>query len=223
MCWDTFGQTALISHSLVVRVADICNKSPARHILSLFWLLYLSNEVPNAIAYTLAYDGCIWRILHMTDQFSWSQWVRHIQVHLYLSAFKCITKCSNVHNLGLVELYLLGCRQANQIFKLLKGSLVYRFDFVWYLYLCYHWLIETYWTARMQSLTIRYKPQLDIHWNYLFSTCSWGLKPWHMIARLPVWTTRMQSWCSSTKVKSSNSWPDVWANCMPDRKPSAWA
>ena len=28
---------------------------------------------------------CIWRILHMTDQFSWSHWVRHIQVHLYLS------------------------------------------------------------------------------------------------------------------------------------------
>ena len=26
---------------------------------------------------------CIWRILHMTDQFSWSHWVRHIQVHLY--------------------------------------------------------------------------------------------------------------------------------------------
>ena len=27
---------------------------------------------------------CIWRILHMTDQFFWSHWVRHIQVHLYL-------------------------------------------------------------------------------------------------------------------------------------------
>ena len=26
---------------------------------------------------------CIWQILHMTDQFSWSHWVRHIQVHLY--------------------------------------------------------------------------------------------------------------------------------------------
>ena len=26
---------------------------------------------------------CIWRILHMTDQFSWSHWVCHIQVHLY--------------------------------------------------------------------------------------------------------------------------------------------
>ena len=26
---------------------------------------------------------CIRRILHMTDQFPWSQWVRHIQVHLY--------------------------------------------------------------------------------------------------------------------------------------------
>ena len=26
---------------------------------------------------------CIWRILHMTDQFSWSHWVHHIQVHLY--------------------------------------------------------------------------------------------------------------------------------------------
>ena len=25
----------------------------------------------------------IWRILHMTDQFSWSNWVCHIQVHLY--------------------------------------------------------------------------------------------------------------------------------------------
>ena len=25
---------------------------------------------------------CIWRILHMTDQFSWSHWGRHIQVHL---------------------------------------------------------------------------------------------------------------------------------------------
>ena len=28
---------------------------------------------------------CIRRILHMTDQFSWSHWVRHIQVHLYLA------------------------------------------------------------------------------------------------------------------------------------------
>ena len=28
---------------------------------------------------------CIRRILHMTDQFSWSHWVRHIQVHLYIS------------------------------------------------------------------------------------------------------------------------------------------
>ena len=27
---------------------------------------------------------CIRQILHMTDQFSWSHWVRHIQVHLYL-------------------------------------------------------------------------------------------------------------------------------------------
>ena len=66
------GQTALSSHHLVVRVADkyMYNKSPARHILSLFWLLYLSIEVPNAIAYTPAYDGlsptyaydgfCIW-------------------------------------------------------------------------------------------------------------------------------------------------------------------
>ena len=26
---------------------------------------------------------CIRQILHMTDQFSWSHWVRHIQVHLY--------------------------------------------------------------------------------------------------------------------------------------------
>ena len=26
---------------------------------------------------------CILRILHMTEQFSWSHWVRHIQVHLY--------------------------------------------------------------------------------------------------------------------------------------------
>ena len=26
---------------------------------------------------------CIWQILHMTDQFSWSHSVRHIQVHLY--------------------------------------------------------------------------------------------------------------------------------------------
>ena len=26
---------------------------------------------------------CVWRILHMTDQFSWSHWVCHIQVHLY--------------------------------------------------------------------------------------------------------------------------------------------
>ena len=26
---------------------------------------------------------CIRRILHMTDQFSWSHWVYHIQVHLY--------------------------------------------------------------------------------------------------------------------------------------------
>ena len=220
MCWDTFGQTALISHRLVVRVADICNKSPARHILSLFWLLYLSNEVPNAIAYTLAYDGfCIWRTNFPGPNGS----VISKFTCIYQHFIKCITKCSNVHNLSLVELYLLGCRQANQIFKLLKGSLVYRFDFVWYLYLCYHWLIETYWTARVQSSTIRYKPQLDIHCNYLFSTCSWRLKPWHMIARLHVWTTRMQSWCSSTKVKSSNSWPDVWANCMPDRKPSAWA
>ena len=47
------------------------NRSSARHILSLFWLLYLSNEVPNAMTYTLAYDGlslsyaydrlCIWQ------------------------------------------------------------------------------------------------------------------------------------------------------------------
>ena len=27
---------------------------------------------------------CIRQILHMTDQFSWSHWVRHIQVHLYI-------------------------------------------------------------------------------------------------------------------------------------------
>ena len=29
---------------------------------------------------------CVRRILHMTDQFSWSHWVCHIQVHLYLFA-----------------------------------------------------------------------------------------------------------------------------------------
>ena len=31
------------------------NKIPARHILSLFWLLYISNEVYNAITCTFAY------------------------------------------------------------------------------------------------------------------------------------------------------------------------
>ena len=31
---------------------------------------------------------CIRRILHMTDQFSWSHWVRHIQFHLYNSNTK---------------------------------------------------------------------------------------------------------------------------------------
>ena len=34
---------------------------------------------------------CIWQILHMTDQFSWSHWVCHIQVHLYsVKAFQWI-------------------------------------------------------------------------------------------------------------------------------------
>ena len=27
---------------------------------------------------------CIWLILHMTDQFSWSHWVSHIQIRLYM-------------------------------------------------------------------------------------------------------------------------------------------
>ena len=30
---------------------------------------------------------CIRQILHMTDQFSWSHWVRHIQVHLYINVY----------------------------------------------------------------------------------------------------------------------------------------
>ena len=33
---------------------------------------------------------CIRQILHMTDQFSWSHWVRHIQVHLYIEINKTL-------------------------------------------------------------------------------------------------------------------------------------
>ena len=54
----------------------------------------------TTVQWTFAYDGqysrsqshayqvcviCIWQILHMMDQFSWSHWVRHIQVHLYIT------------------------------------------------------------------------------------------------------------------------------------------
>ena len=37
---------------------------------------------PQSDAYQV-FVICIRQILHMTDQFSWSHWVRHIQVHLY--------------------------------------------------------------------------------------------------------------------------------------------
>ena len=58
---------------------------------------------------------CIRRILHMTDQFSWSHWVCHIQVHLYMPSgflsefahvflFSC---CGLERNLG--DIFLWYC------------------------------------------------------------------------------------------------------------------
>ena len=40
----------------------------------------------------LVFVICIRRILHMTDQFSWSHWVRHIHVHLYNPC--CTVNCN---------------------------------------------------------------------------------------------------------------------------------
>ena len=37
---------------------------------------------------------CIWQILHMTDQFSWSHWVCHIRVHLYSSEVNLQLPCN---------------------------------------------------------------------------------------------------------------------------------
>ena len=42
---------------------------------------------------------CIRQILHMTDQFSWSHWVRHIQVHLYNNIVWDCFKINNMHPL----------------------------------------------------------------------------------------------------------------------------
>ena len=49
-------------------------------------LLHMTDNIlgpsPMHIKYvSYVYDGFC--ILHMTYQFSWSHWVRHIQVHLY--------------------------------------------------------------------------------------------------------------------------------------------
>ena len=40
---------------------------------------------------------CIRWILHITDQFSWSHWVRHIQVHLYMCLWVWVCMCVIKH------------------------------------------------------------------------------------------------------------------------------
>ena len=68
----------------------------------LFWQYRWTWIWRTTVRRIFAYDGryawsqsdayqvfviCTWRILHMADQFSWSHWVRHIQVHLYITFF----------------------------------------------------------------------------------------------------------------------------------------
>ena len=65
------------------------------------WTWIWRTTVRRIFAYDGRYAGsqsdayqvfiiCMQRILHMTDQFSWSNWVYHIQVHLY-SNWSCAT------------------------------------------------------------------------------------------------------------------------------------
>ena len=56
---------------------------------------------------------CIWRILHMTDQFSWSHWVSHIQVKLYHGFSHFLT-------LPMLKLLSSNAQECKYIWKLSK-------------------------------------------------------------------------------------------------------
>ena len=74
---------------------------------------------------------CIWRILHMTDQFSWSHWVCHIQVHLYFNNAYNDTAHLILLNFGLSTLL---CSLINGVWRQVNFTListVYMTDLFW--------------------------------------------------------------------------------------------
>ena len=83
-----------LRHFELAKLATSSIKVKVNHLPHYRWTWIWRTTVRQIFAYDGRYAWsqsdayhvfviCIRRILHMTDQFSWSHWVCHIQVHLY--------------------------------------------------------------------------------------------------------------------------------------------
>ena len=83
-CKTAHRHTHIILERSFMNLGIQANLDMTDHCMTDFCLWRRRYAWSQFLAYQVCVR-CIWWILHMTDQFSWSHWVCHIQVHLYFN------------------------------------------------------------------------------------------------------------------------------------------